>query len=75
MDFQADRRFGIHLRELRDKRGVSQAAFAATLQIGGHDMSRSTLAKIESGVRHVYLNDLIAFQKALDVSYDELMDI
>lgn len=75
MNYQTDLQFGIHLQQLRNKNGWSQEMFAAKLQISGYDMSRSTLAKIESGMRHVYLKDLIAFQKALNVSYDELMDI
>ena len=74
MDYQTDLRFGIHLQQLRNSRGLSQTALAAKLQVEGHDMSRSALAKIESGMRHVYLDYLIAFQRALNISYDELMD-
>lgn len=75
MDYQVDLQFGMHLQRLRNQNGWSQEAFAAKLQIGGYDMSRSTLAKIESGMRHVYLKDLIAFQRVLNVSFDELMEI
>ena len=73
MNYQMDLRFGLHLQKLRNKKKLSQEAFVAQLQLIGHDMSRSALAKIESGMRHVYLDDLFAFQKVLDVSFDDLM--
>ena len=72
MGYQTDLRFGLHLQELRNQKKLSQEKFVAQLQLNGHDMSRSALAKIESGMRHVYLDDLLAFQKVLDVSFDEL---
>ncbi len=73
MDHQTDLRFGLHLQRLREQRGWSQEAFAAKLQVAGHDMSRGTLAKIEAGIRHVYLEDLFAFQRVLEVPFDELL--
>lgn len=60
---------------LRNQAGWSQEQLAARLQLAGHDMSRSTLAKIESGIRHVYLEDLFAFQRVFGISFDELLDI
>jgi len=73
MGYQTDLRFGLHLQKLRNQRNLSQERFVAQLQLNGYDMSRSALAKIESGLRHVYLDDLIAFQKVLNVSFDELL--
>jgi len=75
MDYVIDRRFGEQIRYLRNQAGLSQEQLAAKLQLVGHDMSRSALAKIESGLRHVYLEDIHAFKQALNVSFDELLDI
>ena len=75
MDYIIERRFGEHIRALRNREGLSQEQLAAKLQLAGHDMSRSTLAKIESGMRHVYLEDLNAFRQVLGVSFDELLAI
>ena len=75
MDFMIDHRFGEHIRILRNQKGLSQEQLAAKLQLAGHDMSRSTLAKIESGMRHVYLEDLNALKQVLGVSFDELLAI
>lgn len=68
-------RFGEHVHMLREQAGWSQEQLAARLQLAGHDMSRSTLAKIESGIRHVYLEDLFAFQRVFGISFDELLNI
>jgi len=75
MDFIIDRRFGEHIHMLRKREGLSQEQLVAKLQLAGHDMSRSTLAKIESGMRHVYLEDLNALKQVLGVSFDELLAI
>ena len=75
MDYIIERRFGEHIRALRNREGLSQEQLAAKLQLAGHDMSRSTLAKIESGMRHVYLEDLNALRQVLGVSFDELLAI
>lgn len=74
MDYLIDRQFGEQIRALRMKAGLSQEQLAAKLQLTGRDMSRSALAKIEAGLRHVYLEDIYALKQALDVSFDELLD-
>lgn len=38
MDYQTDLRFGIHLQQLRNSRGLSQTAFAAKLQVEGYEV-------------------------------------
>ncbi len=73
MDFETDRKFGQHLRALRIEREWTQEQMAAKLQLVGYDITRGALAKIESGTRHVYLDDLLALQKVLNISFDELM--
>jgi len=41
------------IRQLREKRGMTQAQLVAKLNISGWDLSRGTLAKIEAQVRCV----------------------
>ena len=55
MDYEADQRFGAHLRDLRKRQQLSQAQLAARLQLAGVDLTRSALAKLEAGQRHFYL--------------------
>lgn len=73
MNAQYDRLFGRNLRQLRMERGLTQEQVAARLQLAGCDLTRSALAKIEAGQRHVYPDELYALRNALDVSYEELL--
>mgnify|MGYP001080885355 FL=1 len=54
---------------------LTQEQLAAMLQVRGVDLTRSALAKIEAGQRHVYLDELIAFQQVLRVSFEELLSL
>lgn len=63
---------GREVARLRNERGLSQSALAAMLQRAGWDISRETLAKIESGLRWVADLELIKLAKALDVSILDL---
>ena len=73
MGFETDHRFGQHIRDLRLARQWTQEQMVAKIQLAGYEMSRSGLAKIESGTRHIYLDDLLILQKVLNVSFEELM--
>ena len=73
MGFELDRKFGQHLRALRMERKWTQEQLCAKLQLIGCDMTRGAYAKIESGTRHIYLEDLKALQKVLNISFDDLM--
>lgn len=48
---------------------------AARLQIGGCDITRSAVAKIEVGQRHLYPDEIILLKRILNVEYDEIFDI
>ena len=73
MNAQYDRLFGRNLRRLRMERVLTQEQVTARLQLAGCDLTRSALAKIEAGQRHVYPDELYALRNALDVSYEELL--
>jgi hypothetical protein len=53
--------------------GLSQAEFAGRLQLAGWDISRETLAKVESQVRCVADRELVRFAEALEVELTELL--
>lgn len=75
MDYQTDKRFGAHLRAIRMERRLTQEQLSAMLQVRGIDLTRSALAKIEAGQRHVYLDELMVLREILAVSFDELLDL
>ena len=54
---------------------MTQDQLAAQLQVHGIDITRSALAKIEVGQRHIYLDELLALQKILEIPFSELLDI
>ena len=53
MDQQYSERMGRHLAKLRQDKGLTQEQLAARLQVQGCDLTRSALAKIEVGQRHL----------------------
>jgi transcriptional regulator with XRE-family HTH domain len=48
--------------------GITQAELAVALGISGRSMPESSVSKIESGLRHVEVDDLMALAIALEVS-------
>ena len=72
MNAEYERALGQNIRALRMKKGFSQEQLAARLQVCGCDVTRSALAKIEVGQRHIYPDELRALREILFVSYEEL---
>lgn len=66
---------GNNIRNLREKRNITQEQLAAKLQVNGCDITRSAVAKIEVGQRHIYPDEIILIKKILNTSYDEIFDI
>ncbi len=54
------------------RKNLSQEQVSAQMQVRGCDVTRSALAKIEAGQRHIYPDELKALKEILSVSYDEL---
>lgn len=72
MDVTYEKALGQNIRRLRLARGLSQEQLSARLQVCGCDITRSALAKIEVGQRHIYPDELKLLHTLLEVSYDEL---
>ncbi len=53
------------VRELREAKGLTQAMLVARLNLDGWDISRETLAKIESQVRWVADFELVQLAKGV----------
>ena len=74
MNALIEKRIGTNIRKLREKAGLTQEQVAARLQTGGCDITRSAVAKIEVGQRHIYPDEIIMLKKILDASYEEIFD-
>lgn len=66
---------GNNIRMLREKSGITQEQLAAKLQINGCDITRSAVAKIEVGQRHLYPDEIILIKEILNVSYDDIFNV
>ncbi len=73
MDYSYDKQVGQQVRRLREAGGLTQEQLAARLQVRGCDLTRSALAKIEAGQRHVYAFELRQLREALGTTYEELL--
>ncbi len=73
MDYSYDKQVGQQVRRLREAGGLTQEQLAARLQVRGCDLTRSALAKIEAGQRHVYVFELRQLREALGTTYEELL--
>ena len=62
---------GENLQRLRQKRGLTQNDVCAQLDVMGRPMLQSTYAQIETGVRNIFVSDLIAIKSILGVAYEE----
>jgi transcriptional regulator with XRE-family HTH domain len=63
---------GPQIRQLRAKMDITQPMLVARCQLVGWDISRETIAKIESQIRWVSDFELLGFAKALDVPISDL---
>ena len=66
---------GNNIRTLRENKNITQEILAAKLQVNGCDITRSAVAKIEVGQRHLYPDEIILIKRILGVTYDEIFDI
>ncbi len=73
MDHSYDKQVGRQVRRLREAEGLTQEQLAARLQVRGCDLTRSALAKIEAGQRHVYAFELRQLREALGTTDEELL--
>lgn len=75
MNTEIEKRIGANLKQLREAAGYTQEYVATKLQLGGCDITRSALAKIEVGQRHLYPDEIILLQKILKADYNDILNI
>jgi len=75
MNKDIELKIGNNIRMLREANGITQDELAARLQVNGCDITRSAVAKIEVGQRHIYPDEIILIKKILNVSYDDIFTI
>lgn len=72
MNINYDKAFGKNLRKLRIQANLTQEQLAAKLQVDGCDITRSAIAKIEVGQRHIYPDEIKKIHEILGVPYSDI---
>ena len=75
MNAVIEKQVGQNIRLLREQAKITQEQLAARLQLSGCDITRSAVAKIEVGQRHLYPDELILIKQILRVSFDQILDV
>ena len=74
MNITYEKLVGQSIREYREARHLTQDQVAAQLQTRGCDVTRSALAKMEVGQRHIYLDEIKLLKEILKVEYADLLE-
>lgn len=74
MNLEYEKQLGLKIRNLRNKYNLTQEQLSAKLQVEGCDITRSALAKMEVGQRHIYVDEIKALKKILSIKYEDLLD-
>ena len=75
MNARIEKMVGQNIRRLRESANMTQEMLSARMQIEGCDITRSALAKIEVGQRHLYPDEIILLKHLLKTSYEEIFDL
>ena len=75
MNKEIEAKVGNNIRVMREKAGFTQEQLSAKLQVCGCDITRSALAKIEVGQRHLYPDEIILLRNLLNISFDDIFNV
>ena len=72
MNFDLEKKIGNNIKRIRESKCFTQEMLATKLQIRGCDITRSAIAKIEVGQRHLYPDEILHIKEILESSFDEI---
>ncbi len=72
MNKEVELKIGINIRNAREKANFTQDMLAVQLQLKGCDITRSAIAKIEVGQRHLYPDEIILIKEILNTDFDSI---
>ncbi|MBR5157699.1 MAG: helix-turn-helix transcriptional regulator [Clostridia bacterium] len=68
-----EKEIGNNIRKIRESVGMTQDTLSAKLQLRGCDITRSAIAKIEVGQRHLYPDELVLIKEILCTDFDSIL--
>lgn len=72
MNSEYEYKMGQNLRKIRESQKKTQEQVSAQFQLHGCDLTRSALAKIEVGQRHIYPDEIHLFSLIYQTDYEAL---
>ena len=72
MNKEIEKYIGNNIRKIREKSEMTQELLALKLQLKGCDITRSAIAKIEVGQRHLYPDEIILIKEILETDFDSI---
>ena len=69
INHEIETKVGNNIRKIRENKGMTQDSLAAKLQLRGCDITRSAVAKIEVGQRHLYPDEIILIRQILNTTF------
>ena len=74
INIEFEKQMGRNIRHIREEKGMTQELLSAKLQLAGCDITRSAVAKIEVGQRHIYPDEISHIRQILSTTYKELFE-
>ena len=72
MNKDIEKAIGQNIRRIRESADLTQEVLSAKLQLSGCDITRSAVAKIEAGQRHLYTDEIILIKEILGTDFDSI---
>ena len=72
MDIVYEKNIGNNIRKIRENAGFTQEMLATRLQLAGCDITRSAVAKIEVGQRHIYPDEIRLIKEILNTTFEKI---
>ena len=72
MNKKIEKVIGNNIRKIRETMGMTQEKLSTKLQLSGCDITRSAVAKIEVGQRHLYPDEIILIKEILGTDFDSI---
>lgn len=75
MNAAIEKKIGGNIRKIREREKMTQDKLTTLLQLNGCDITRSAVAKIEVGQRHLYPDEIIFIKEILKTDYEEIFKV
>ncbi|MBQ8716399.1 MAG: helix-turn-helix transcriptional regulator [Clostridia bacterium] len=72
MNTEYEKNIGNNIRKIREAAKITQDMLATRLQLSGCDITRSAVAKIEVGQRHIYPDEIKLIKEILNTTFEKI---